>query len=78
MSEIMWSNKKYSKVWGYDITNIFISTSNLSLIQSVFVSETDLSNHVKRLSMKGDKWGERRNKIYDQIRGIELWTVFIE
>lgn len=33
---------------------------------------------VKRLSIKDDKWGERRNKIYDQTRGIELWTVFIE
>lgn len=78
MSEIMWSNKKCSKVWRYDITNIFISTSNLSFIQSAFFSETDLGNHVKRLSIKGDKWGERRNKIYDQIRGIELWTAFIE
>lgn len=74
----MWSNKKCSKVWRYDITNIFISTSNLSFIQSAFFSETDLGNHVKRLSIKGDKWGERRNKIYDQIRGIELWTAFIE
>lgn len=33
---------------------------------------------VKRLSIKDDKWGERRNKIYDQTRDIELWTVFIE